>query len=134
MQPEQLHEDDFLRILWDEKTRIIGIDWKESTSGMSGEEFKAELTLFADYVERKKAPGILVDVNKFRHKMAPDANQWRVKNISSRYNAAGVKRLAFLFPKESPLPPMPESSDGEVFLTRTFNGPQEALAWLTAKK
>ncbi len=128
MQPEQLHEDDFLRILWDEKTRIIGIDWKESTSAMSGEEFKAELTLFADYVERKKAPGILVDVNKFHHKMAPDVNQWRVKNISSRYNAAGVKRFAFLFPKESPLPPMPESSEGEAFLTRTFNGPQEALA------
>jgi hypothetical protein len=42
--------------------------------------FYAELTFFAGHVEKKKAPGILVDVTKFRHKMAPDVQKWRVKN------------------------------------------------------
>jgi hypothetical protein len=132
MQPEQLHEDDFLRILWDEKTRILALDWKEATSSMSDEEFKAQLTLFAGCVEKKKAPRILVDVTKFRHQMGPDVQQWRVQNISSRYNAAGVKRFAFLFPKESQFPPMSESFEGEAFLTRRFNSPEPAAAWLSA--
>src|SRR6266516_1840283 len=71
MQSAQLHESIFLKILWDGKTRVIGIDWKEATSSMTDEDFKNELTLFADHVEQKRARGILVDISHFRHKMGP---------------------------------------------------------------
>ena len=98
MQTTQLHEDKFFKVFWDERTRIIGVDWKESTSSMTDAEFKAELTLFAGQVEQKKARGILVDVSRFRHKPGPDVQPWRVKHISNRYSAAGVGRFAFLFP------------------------------------
>ena len=131
MQPEQLHEDQFLRILWNEQTRIIGVDWKEATSAMTSDEFKAELAIFATHVEQKRAPAILVDVGKFRHKPAPEVNEWRLKNISNRYNAAGVKRFAFLFPSGAQTPSM-QSSPGENFLTRAFNNFKEASDWLTA--
>jgi hypothetical protein len=132
MNPTNLHQDQFLRILWDEETRVIGIDWKESTSTMTDDDFKRELALFAGHVEEKKAPRILVEVSKFRHKMGPEVQQWRVKNISSRYNAAGVQRFAFLFAKDSPIPPaMNQSSEGEGFLTRAFNDREQATAWLT---
>ena len=128
-----LHEDKFLRILWDEKTRIIGLEWKEATSAMTDEEFKRELTGFADYVGERKATGILVDLSRFRHMLSPDTQQWRVKNISSRYNDAGVQRFAFLLPKDAPIPPlMNQSSRGEGFLTRAFNDAEQATSWLTA--
>jgi len=133
MQARQIHEDKFLKILWDENKKIIGIDWKGTTSGMTDEEFKTELTLFAGYVEEKKASGIVVDVGNFGYKMGPDIQQWRVKNISSRYTAAGVKRFAFVFPKDSQIPPMMnQSSAGESFLTRAFNSLEQATVWLTA--
>ena len=132
MQPAQLHEDNFLQILWDEETRIIGIDWKDSTSTMTDEEFRAELKLFANLVEEKKALGILVDVSSFRHRVGAEVGQWRLKNISPRYNEAGVQRFAFLFSKDSQIPPMAnESSEGERFLTRAFNSREQAVAWLT---
>jgi hypothetical protein len=132
MQPEQLYEGRFLRILWDETTQIIGIDWKEATSMMTSDEFKAELMLFAAYVERKKAGGILVDVSKFRHKMEPEVQQWRVKNISTRYSAAGVQRFAFLFPLGAQFPSaMNQSSPQETFQTRAFDDIQQAENWLT---
>jgi hypothetical protein len=132
MQPEQLHEDKFLRVLWDENPRIIGIEWKEATSTMTSEEFKTELTIFAGHVEEKKAPGILVDVSSFRHKMEPEVQQWRVKNISTRYTTAGVQRFAFLFPSGAQIPPMMnQSSPEETFLTRAFNDIQQAEDWLT---
>ncbi len=126
---QQLHEDTFLKILWDESPDAIGIDWKEATSSMTGEEFKKELTLFADRVEAKKAHGILVDVARFRHKPGPDMQEWRVKNISGRYYSAGVRRFAFLFPERAPIPPMMnQSSPGGSFATRGFNDKQEAIA------
>jgi len=133
MQARQIHEDNFLLISWDKNKKILGIDWKETTSGMTDEEFKRELTLFAGYVEEKKASGILVDVANFGYKMGPDIQQWRVKSISSRYDAAGVKRFAFLLPKDSQISPMMnQSSPGERFLTRAFNSLEQATAWLTA--
>src|SRR5215469_6036153 len=99
MKPAPLHEDKLLQILWDQQTRVIGIDWKEATSEMTDDDFKAELTLFAEQVEDKKAPRILIDVTKFHHHPSQEVGEWRRKNISTRYNAAGVKRFAFLFPK-----------------------------------
>ena len=132
-QTTQLHEDKFFKISWDERTRIIGIDWKEATSSMTDEEFKAELTLFAGQVEQKKARGILVDVSRFRHKPGPDVQPWRVKNVSNRYAAAGVKCEAFLFPKGAQIPPtMNQSAPGEEFLTRGFDNHDQATAWLRA--
>jgi len=131
MQTTQLHEDKFFKVLWDEHTRIIEIDWKEGTSSMTDEDFKAALTLFAGHVEHKKAQGILVEVSRFRHKPGPEVMPWRVKNISNRYAAAGVKRQAFLFPKGAQMPPM-RSSPEEKFLTETFDDVQKAEAWLTA--
>lgn len=133
MQTTQLHEDDFFKVLWDENARIIGIDWKEATSAMTDDQFKAELTLFAGYVEQKKARGIVVYVSRFRHRPGPDVLPWRVKNISPRYTAAGVKRFAFLFPEGAQIPPMMNhSSPGENFLTGAFDDVQKAEAWLTA--
>ena len=127
----QLHEDKFFKIFWDESTRIISIAWKEATSAMTDEEFKAELTLFAGHVEQKKARGILVEVSGFRHKPGPDIQPWRVKNISNRYYAAGVRRFAFLFPDGAQIPPMMnQSSPGENFLTQAFTNRQQAVMWL----
>src|SRR5262245_17131481 len=128
-----LHEDKCLRVLRDEKSRIIDRDRTEGNSAMNDEEFRRERTGFASDVEARKAAGILVDLSRFRHKTSPDTQQWRVKNISSRYNDAGVQRFAFLLPKDAPIPPlMNQSSRGEGFLTRAFNDAEQATSWLTA--
>jgi hypothetical protein len=131
MESTVLHEDRFLTILWDDLTRIIGIDWKESTAAMTDDDMKEELALFAGYVEAKKASGILVDVTGFRHRMGPEFQHWRVQNISPRYNAAGVKRFAFLFPPDAEIhSAMNQSAPGEAFVTRAFNNRDMAIAWL----
>ena len=107
-------------------------DWKEATSSMTDSDFKSELQLFAGLVESKKARGILVDIAHFRHTMGPDVHDWRIKNISTRYSAAGVRRFAFVLPKDGPIPPMMnQSAPGEEFLTRGFNSTDQAIAWLT---
>jgi hypothetical protein len=133
MKPVLLHEDEYLQILWDDQTRIISIDWKKATAKMSDEDFKTELTLFAKQVEDNKAPRILIDVSKFGHRPSDEVGEWRQENISTRYNAAGVQRFAFLLSKDSRVPSMgSQSSQGERFLTRWFNSSEQAVAWLTA--
>ena len=132
MSATQIRNARFLAIWWDEKTRIIGVDWKETTATMTDEQFKMELTLFASHVETQKARGILVDVSRFRHRMTSELQQWRVKHISRRYNAAGVQRFAFLLPSASPISPMMnQSSPGEQFATRAFTDVGDAKNWLS---
>jgi len=100
---------------------------------MTDDDFKAELERFAGLVEAKKAQGILVNVARFRHKTAPGVQEWRVKNISTRYSAAGVRRFAFLVQEGAPIPPMMnQSGSGESFVTRGFNSTEQAMSWLTA--
>ena len=126
------HEDTFSEILWDEKTGVMRINWKDATSSMTDDEFKSELARFAGFAERKKARGILIDVAGFRHRPGPDLQEWRVKNISGRYYTAGVRRFAFLFPEGAPIPPMMnQSAPGESFETRAFNDMGKTMTWLT---
>ena len=133
LEAKQLHEGPFQTILWDTPRRIIGIRWKPATAKMTDEDFKGALTLFAEHVERMGAQGILVDVSDFHHRMGPGVQEWRVKNISRRYSAAGVRRFAFLFPPDAEVSPMMNhSAVGESFLTRAFTSQEEAVAWLTS--
>jgi len=134
MKLEALHEGQYLRILWNEESRIIGTDWKEMTSEMTTEEFKANLTLFATQVESKKAPSILVDVTKFRHKVQPEVQPWRIKNISTRYSAAGVRRFAFLSARSADSTKHEQVRGGrEISHSRLRDHQQQAVAWLTDK-
>jgi hypothetical protein len=59
MQAIQLHDDRFLKIFWEEKVRIVRLDWKDSTSAMTGEEFKRQLTLFAGHARQNVRTGFL---------------------------------------------------------------------------
>jgi len=133
MEPTQLHDDEFQRILWNESTQIIKLDWKESTERMTDDDMKRELDFFVVCVEKKRAPRILVDVQKFGYRMTPEVQKWWSENILTRYNAAGVKRFAFLFAPEIKITSaMNESAPGADFLTRSFNTRESAIKWLTA--
>jgi SpoIIAA-like len=135
MKPALLHEDKYLQILWDSQARVISVDWKESTSEMTDEDFKTELTLFAKHVEDHRAPRILIDVSKFYHRPGKGVSEWRRRTISIRYNAAGVQRFAFLLSPDSQISPTAnQSSEGELFLTQAFNDREQAFAWLKASE
>ena len=126
-----LYEDQYMQIFWDEQTRLIGIDWKEATSTMTDENFKTELTLFAQQVEDKKASRILIDVSKFRHRPNEEVGKWRMQNISPRYNAAGVRRFAFVMPASFSGAGVQQAEGPAVFPTRWFVDRDEAIRWLT---
>jgi len=134
MKPTQLHENNFQLIFWDEPNGIIGIDWKEATAQMTDDDMKRELDLFAGFVEKRQAPRILIDVTKFGYRMTPEVQQWWSENILTRYNAAGVKRFAFLFPANTEITgAMNESAPGAAFLTRSFQTRESAVDWLVAQ-
>ncbi len=55
MQTTQLHEDKFLKISWEEKARIIGIDWGARIPPMRSSPEEKFLTETFDDVQKAEA-------------------------------------------------------------------------------
>jgi hypothetical protein len=65
---------------------------------MTDDDFKRSMQRYAELAGAHSTPYLLVDVTKFRHTMGEGIGAWRDEHIIPAYNAAAVKKLAFLFP------------------------------------
>ena len=111
----------------------IEIRWFDSTATMTGKQFNDSLSRFAAEVERTGRPRVLVDSVPFAMPMDQMDGSWRDANITPRYNAAGVKRFAFLMPSGMPAIGTPPSTVGPAeFPTAYFGTRRETIAWLLA--
>lgn len=127
----QLAQNQFYTLTHDENSKVLKLVWLEATSRMTEEDFKQALISLADYTEKHKAHGLLIDVAKFRYNMPKELGEWRAGAISPRYNKAGVKKFAFVHTKEFPEASGPgEQYPGEDFLTKHFSSEENAQAWL----
>jgi hypothetical protein len=95
---QHLYEDRWGEIIDRPTTELVELRWYDTTAAMSAEQFQDWLATFAGHVERLRRPRVLVDGTRFMMDPANVNNEWRDANINPRYNAAGVRRFAFLFP------------------------------------
>lgn len=131
----RLYENDYLSIDHDADRAMLVMRWSEATADMTDAVFKDALEHFAAYAAEPGASALLVDVRKFRHPVGDDLGVWRGKEITPRYNDAGVTRFAYIAPPDMPTPPEGEPLEplapNEKFLTRFFGAEEGAVAWLT---
>ena len=109
----------------------VEIRWFDTTSDMSGDDFNQFLTTYAGCVESCGRAGGLVDAVQFRMDMTRMNMGWRDEHIIPRYNAAGLRKFAFVMPAGMLAigsEPAPEGPAG--FPTGYFAGRADALAWL----
>lgn len=112
-------------------SRLIEIRWFDSTRAMSSEDFRPWLTRFVSILERTGRVLALVDATSFRMDPALMDRSWRDKHIIPRYNAARVKRFAFLMPAAMPAIGEAPAVDGPAhFPTAYFGTRDDALTWL----
>jgi hypothetical protein len=131
----QLLQNPFLTIFHDSDSATLTLLWSPETARMTEADFKEGLTKTAEYAERYKIRGLLVDVEKFQFgkAMGPELSKWRTENIVPRYNKAGLKKFAFVHGKDFP----EKGGDGErgaseEFFTKHFASEQHARHWLSS--
>lgn len=109
----------------------IEIRWFDTTRDLDGETFNEWLARFAGLVEQTRRSAILTDSSVFRMPMENTDGAWRDANIIPRYNAAGVRKFAFLMPEGMPAIGAPPTREGPAdFPTGYFGTRESALAWL----
>ena len=133
-EPVQVARNPWGVVLNHERWRTLELSWLPSTSEMSDDGFKETLELFAGAGERAKPEFMIIDATEFHHELGDGVPEWRDREIIPRYNSAGVKKFAFLWPEvmpgtvESGGTPKPEGSAD--FPTGWFTGRERAYQWL----
>lgn len=132
MTSEVLHEDAFGEVIDRPEAQLIEIRWFDGTSELNSEAFNQWLAGFARLVESTGRPRVLVDSTVFRMDMSQMDGAWRDVNIIPRYNAAGVKKFAFLMPEGMPAIGSESVEAPGTYPTAYFGRREDALGWLKA--
>ena len=133
-EPAEVARNQWGVVLNHEQWGTLELRWLPTTDEMSDAGFKETLELFAAEGERAKPSYMIIDANEFHHTLGDGVLAWRDEQIIPRYNAAGVKKFAFLWPEgmpgtvESGGTPKPEGQAN--FPTGWFTGRERAYQWL----
>ena len=98
----ELNRDEYGVIRRYREDGILELEWLEASANMTDDDFKRSMQRYAELAGEHPTPYLLVDVTKFRHSMGESVGAWRDEHIIPAYNAAGVKKFAFLLPAGAP--------------------------------
>jgi hypothetical protein len=133
-EPEEVARNEWGVVLGYEDWNALELKWLPSTREMKDDGFKETLVLFAAEGERAKPDYMIIDAVEFAHELGDGVLDWRDREIIPRYNAAGVKKFAFIWAEgmpgtvESGSTPAPEGPAD--FPTGWFTGRERAYKWL----
>ena len=137
---KELYRDDFGTIILHPEQRILELEWLEGSRSMTEDDFMRSMERYAAFAEEHRTANMLVDVTKFRHSPGEHVAPWRDEHIIPRYNAARVKKFAFLIPSGAPgiagrsapgrkdPSPLPSRSFGGCFADRSMSTVPSPLA------
>lgn len=115
-------------ISWHKPERLLILTWLEGTDGMDDEDFRDTLQAFADAAGHHRAERLIIDVREFRHRPSPQILEWRDQVTVEKYNQAGVKRLAWIWPGD--VSGMKPSSDNRDYDEKYHATEADALTWV----
>lgn len=95
---DSLHKDTFAEYFGDPEHGAVVQRWSEATASMTEEQFRAGVERLAELIEREHAKNVVVDIVNMAYRPAADFEEWRQTQIIPRYNAAGVRKFAFIMP------------------------------------
>ena len=99
---EEIYRDRFGAIRHDKDGGTLELEWFPETAEMDDDDFKEYLSRYAESETSIRAPHLVIDVTKFAFRPAQEVGTWRDEHIIPMYNAAGVKKFAFLVPEGTP--------------------------------
>ena len=131
---DSLYRDRFAEYFRDSARGAIVQCWSDETTSMSEPQFRVGVERLAELIEREHLQNVLVDVIVMGYTPAADFEQWRQAHIIPRYNAAGVRKFAFVLPEGATgtveRGAVPAVEGKAAFPTGYFGSHERAFAWL----
>jgi hypothetical protein len=108
---------------------LVELTWLPGTTALTDQDFREVLTVFADAAVEHRAKRLIIDVRKFLSRPSAEVLAWRDQAIVPKYEKAGVRRLAWIWPGAA----VGETGTGAGYQQRYFETRDEALVWLLAR-
>ena len=108
---------------------LVRLAWLAGTAGMTDQDFKATLEAFAESILQHGAPRLVIDMREFKYRPSEETLAWRDDVIVPKYNRAGVKKVAWIWPGVTG---GTSSSENDKFENHYCSTETEALAWVMA--
>jgi len=96
----QLYSSKFCTIEYDSAQNRIKQTWKAETANMSNEEFKADQTKLAEFLNSTKPATIHTDAISFNFVISPDVQEWNAAKVLSTFAKFGGKKIGILIPPD----------------------------------
>ena len=109
--------------------KFVCLTWLAGTAGMTDQDFREALEVFAEEALQHHAERLMIDMIEFKGRPGADVLTWRDEVIVPKYNSAGVKQIAWVWPGEVG---DVATGEGTQYTNRYFSAADEALAWLGA--
>lgn len=124
-----LDDSSLYSISYHKPQRLVRLVWLAGTAQMTDQDFKASLEAFAESILRHRAPRLIIDMREFKHRPTDETLAWRDDVIVPKYNQAGVKKIAWIWPGVTGDTTTSENDKAENYYCATEG---EALAWVVA--
>ena len=108
--------------------KFVCLTWSPGTAGMTDQDFKEALEVFADGALQHHAERLMIDMTEFRGRPGEKVLTWRDEVIVPKYNRAGVKKIAWVWPGEAGAT---ATGEGTQYTNGYFPSEREALEWIT---
>ena len=109
--------------------RLVRLTWLAGTAGMTDQDFKEALEAFAESILQHCAQRLIIDVREFKHRPSAEILAWRDAVTVPKYNKAGVKKIAWVWPGMTGNMATSENDKSENHYCSTE---AEALDWVMA--
>ena len=124
-------KDPMYSMAYHKPEHLVRLKWLAGTAGMTDEDFKETLEVFADTAIQHGAKRLLIDVREFKHRPSEQVQEFREQVTVPKYNKAGVKKIAWVWPGAA-APSNAPANEKERFENRYFPTEAEALAWVAS--
>jgi len=109
--------------------RLVELTWLPGTKGMTDQDFKEDLLVFAEAALQHRASRLIIDMRQFMGQPSAEVGAWRDDVIVPMYEKAGVKKIAWIWPGVS----ADETGTGAAYQQRYFEARDEAFKWCVAQ-
>ena len=110
--------------------KFARLTWLSGTVGMTDQDFKETLEVFAESAVQHGVERLMIDVREFRHRPSAEILAWRDDVTVGKYNRAGVKKLVWAW--SGNIPSNMPASENAKYENRYCSTEAEALAWIVA--
>ncbi|HET8924737.1 MAG TPA: hypothetical protein VFN26_17275 [Candidatus Acidoferrum sp.] len=114
-------------ISYDKPQRLVCLTWLPGTASMTDQDCKGALEAFAESILQHIAQKLIIDMREFKHRPPAEILTWRNDVTVSKYNRAGVRKVAWVWPG---MTGGTSTSEGDKFENHYCSTEAEALAWV----